>query len=736
MSLVTELKRRNVLRVAAAYLVVGWLLTEVLTTILPTLGAPDWVAKAVILTFAFGFIPMVILSWVFELTPDGIKRAADIDRDGTLDRRPTRKLDYITILAVVLAIVFFGFFSARQSPVGPTDGATSISNESVAVLPFVNMSKDEDNEYFSDGLTETLLHMLAQYPDLKVAARTSSFAFKGRNMDIREIANALQVAHILEGSVQQAGGRVRITVQLIRAADGFHLWSESFDRVIDDIFAIQDEIAIQVSRALSVTLLGAGGGDNPAIVGTESLDAYDLYLQALGERASFSFGGLLAAEGLLKGALAIDPDFLDAKTELANNYLSQLETGLMNPDDAFSAALAITDQVLSARPTDAGARAIQLFSRAASQASIISADVMFDTIRQLERLIAEHPDLYPARIFLSRFLQRLQQPDKALQVQLDGLKRDPYNARIHFEIGSLYLQLDQLDDARNALQKSIDIEPSQPHAYERLAQVSLKLGHGVDFIQQLLKAMQIDPRDHEIPGFIAGFLYQMGLIDEGDEFRNRVDAIAPTSEAAYRIELLRAVNVGDEEASIASARRAIEDDIGNRQFAYAGAVQLLMRTAARRGTVTEERAYLEQHAAGIFNFEAATIPAKYRVSQLVSFDAWYTTLPHDELLSRIEKLLEIASGFGIDPLENPRDRISVLAMQGDLEQAIEIAIAEVFTEPVTTNLGWRDDFRQAQFSEFTADPRIAAAMQDWENEEASLRARLRQFLLDLSSTTK
>ena len=199
MSLVNELKRRNVFRVAAAYLVVGWLLTEVLTTILPTLGAPEWAARAVILVFVFGFIPTVVLSWVYELTPEGIKRENDIDRDNEDARGSTKRLDYLTITAVILGIVFFAFFSARQLPDGGSVDDTAIVNESVAVLPFVNMSNDEDNEYFSDGLTETLLHMLAQVPDLKVAARTSSFAFKGQNMDVREIAEALQVAHILEG---------------------------------------------------------------------------------------------------------------------------------------------------------------------------------------------------------------------------------------------------------------------------------------------------------------------------------------------------------------------------------------------------------------------------------------------------------------------------------------------------------------------------------------------------------
>jgi len=228
MSLVAELKRRNVLRVAAAYLVVGWLLTEVLTTILPTLGAPAWAARAVILIFAFGFIPAVIFSWFYELTPEGIKREEDVDRDGSQTSGGRKKLDYVTVVGVVALIVFVGLFSARQTGDDTEMIETAPSDASVAVLPFVNMSSDKDNEYFSDGLTETLLHMLAQIPDLKVAARTSSFAFKGQNKSIQEIAAALDVAHILEGSVQRVGDRVRITAQLIRASDGFHVWSTIF----------------------------------------------------------------------------------------------------------------------------------------------------------------------------------------------------------------------------------------------------------------------------------------------------------------------------------------------------------------------------------------------------------------------------------------------------------------------------------------------------------------------------
>ncbi len=735
MSLVNELKRRNVFRVAAAYLVVGWLLTEVLTTILPTLGAPAWTTRAVILIFAFGFIPAVVLSWVYEITPEGIKREEDLDRDDPASRGNVKKLDYFTIAAVILAIVFFASFSARQTPDDIVVVEQVISNESVAVLPFVNMSRDDDNEYFSDGLTETLLHMLAQYPDLKVAARTSSFAFKGQNKDIREIASALLVAHILEGSVQIVGDRVRITVQLIRASDGFHVWSKIYDRTIDDIFAIQDEIAIKVGGALSASILNPARGSKVASITTNDLDAYDLYLQALRERATFSFGGLLAAEELLKGALTIDPDFLEAKNELAGNYLDQSNTGLMNESDAFATALAITDQVLAVRPADAAARAIQIFIQLASYSGSDGTDALFANLRELENIVAEHPTEYQARVFLTHMLMGLQQPEKALRLQLEALERDPYNARIHYEIGTLYLELDQLDDARDALNRSIEIEPNQPNAYLRLAMVSLQTGDGVDFLRQNLKSLGADPRDHEIPGFIAGFLYQLGLVTEGDDFQTRVNAIAPTSEVAYRIELLRAMNTNDDEASIASARRAIEDKINDRQFAFGGAVQYLLRTAARRGTVSEESAYLEQHAPGILDIDADSISNKYRNAQQVAFDAWYTVLSHEELMRRLDKLLEFAANFGINLHERPEAHVGILALQGDIDQAIDIALAELFTQPVTMHPGWRDGFAQAQYAEFVKDPRVVAAMQNWENEEEAVRDRVRNYLLDLSSAT-
>ncbi len=735
MSLVAELKHRNVFRVAAAYLVVGWLLTEVLTTILPTLGAPDWAARAVILIFAFGFIPAVIFSWFYELTPEGIKREHEVDRDESITTKTGKKLDYVTVASVVILIVFVGLFSARQTGDNGAPVEVAVSDASVAVLPFVNMSNDEDNEYFSDGLTETLLHMLTQVPDLKVAARTSSFAFKGKNISVQEIAAALEVANILEGSVQRVGDRVRITAQLIRASDGFHIWSSSYDRTLDDIFGVQDEIAEKVGYALSDSLLGAAGGGKLAGVDTTDTDAYDLYLQARREHVTYSYGGLQASEDLLKGALAIDPGFLGAKTELANNYIHQVETGLMDEHDALPQVIALSDQVLAVHPDDVVARASNLYAKALMLVQEGHPEGLRNTSQQLEDIVAEAPDQLQPRLLLVRTYYGMQQIDKALPILLDAQKRDPFNPQILYELGTLYVRLEDWGNARLSLERSLQIEPAQPNAYVYLGNASLQSGNGVSFVQNYLQALEIDPKDHELPGALAAFLYQLQLFEAGDDFRDRVMAIAPTSSVAYRIELLRAIAGGDEEASVASARRAIEDNVDDRRFAYGGAVQHLLRVAASHGTVDKEIAWLEEQASGILDFEAKSVPMKYRIAQFSAFDAWYVSLPREELLRRLDLMLKVASSFGFEVENDPNLHLSILAMRGDVETAIEIALTEVFARPVTLNLGWRAMLSQAQFADVVSDERVREALQGLEDAEAALRGRVQTYLADLHAAT-
>jgi len=396
-----ELKRRNVFRVGIAYLAVAWVVMQAADIVFDNVAAPEWLMPVVLFFIVVGFPVALLFAWAYEMTPEGIKREHEVVRDESITEYTAKKLDYVTIAAIVVGIIFFAFISARQSS-GPPVVEVTISDASVAVLPFENLSAESDHEYFSNGLTETILHMLAQIPDLKVAARTSSFAFRGQNKTIQEIAAALEVAHILEGSVQRDGDQVRITAQLIRADDGFHVWSENYDRTLDDIFGIQDEIAEKVGGALSASLLGTSVRDVMAGINTRSPDAYDLYLQAINERDTFSYGGLSAAEGLLKGALTIDPDFLDAKTELANNYLQQANTGLMDANDANAAIMALTDQVLAVSPDDVAARAVQVFTETLRAITEGDPVVVLDAIERLESLIQEDPTQLQARIYLTR----------------------------------------------------------------------------------------------------------------------------------------------------------------------------------------------------------------------------------------------------------------------------------------------------------------------------------------------
>ncbi|MGI9202842.1 MAG: tetratricopeptide repeat protein [Woeseiaceae bacterium] len=736
MPLFDELKRRSVFHVAATYLVVGWLLTEVLTTLLPAFGAPPWVSRAVMLVFALGFIPAIILSWVYEITPDGIKKDGEVDRtDGSPHRAPS-KSGYAAVVAVAAGVILVSIFSSRVD-IGPEVPSVSVvSNASVAVLPFVNMSGNEENEYFSDGLTETLLHILAQSPDLKVAARTSSFAFRDQNKTIVEIADALDVAHVLEGSVQRSGDRVRITAQLIRAEDGFHVWSENYDRTLDDIFGIQDEIAIKVGGALSASLLGSV--DDGTVLGTASTsspDAFDLYLQALQGMATYSHGGLRTAEGLLKGALTIDPDFPDAKMELAINYWQQVETGLMDQQAAFTNIVALVDQVTAIRPDDANARAIRVYANAAEQSLEIGPQVFLDAGVELEAIVAASPAAFQPKLMLTRVYQGTQQLAKAVPLMKDALVRDPLNPRIHYELGSLYSGLEQPEEARAALLKSLEIEPNQPNAYAILGGISLQAGDGLDYMRQILRAIEVDPADHELPGVIAELLYWLDLVEEGDDFRNRVMAVAPTSEIAYRIELVRAISIGDEVASVASARRAIEADVDDRRFSFTGAIQHLLRVAAKRGTVEEESRYLNDHAPAILEIDVATAPAKYRTAQLAAFDAWYVALPREEMLSRLETLGNIALTFGFDPKNVPPVYLGILALRGEVEEAIDVALNDVFSKSVAINLGWQETYAQPQYADIVAEPRVQEAMRRWQSEEDALREQIKAFLLDLSTSS-
>ena len=278
MSFLRELKRRNVLRFGAAYIAVSWLVVQVAETLFPLFGMDESAARNVVVVLAIGLVPALVFAWVFEVTPEGLRKENEVQRGESITARTGRRLDRFIIIALALAITYFAVDKFVLSPQresvqarlqaeqlatateqareqGRIDALVEAFGErSIAVLPFVDMSPGEDQEYFSDGISEELLNLLARVPELRVISRTSAFSYKNRDVKVTEVAEELDVNHVLEGSVRISGDRVRITAQLIDARSDSHIWSENYDRTLDDIFGIQDEIAAAVVERLKVTL--------------------------------------------------------------------------------------------------------------------------------------------------------------------------------------------------------------------------------------------------------------------------------------------------------------------------------------------------------------------------------------------------------------------------------------------------------------------------------------------------
>jgi len=342
MGLISELRRRNVLRMAVLYAVAAWLIMQVAGVLIDLAKLPDWIGTTILWLLAIGFPISLIFSWFYEITPGGISLEKDVDRSDSITHVTGRRLDFLVISLLCAAVILFAYDKWWMG--GPPE-------QSIAVLAFENMSGDPDQEYFSDGISEELLNVLAQLPGLRVAARTSSFQFKGQHEDIAKIADALNVSHILEGSVRRSGNKLRITAQLIKADDGFHLWSNSYDRDVDDIFAVQDEIAAAISDVLKVKLsLDAGEAEQPTVIKAAKTDAYDAYL--LGRESIHHRGSQNMEDAVrhLERSLRLDEGSAPAHAQLAIATTLLLFYGAENPEEARRTAISHLDRALKLEP--------------------------------------------------------------------------------------------------------------------------------------------------------------------------------------------------------------------------------------------------------------------------------------------------------------------------------------------------------------------------------------------------
>ena len=463
---IEELKRRHVIKVAVIYMAVGWLLAEVAGFAGDTFNAPDWVVQMFTIFILLGFPLVVIGAWAFELTPEGLKRdtgpasvhagATEVpvatDPAAAANAGPAGQSGTVADEASAPDGV-----SAGRSAM-PQEASASPSEQSIAVLPFVNMSSDPEQEYFSDGLSEELLNLLAQIPSLHVAARTSSFSFKGEKIDIPAVAEKLKVANVLEGSVRKAGNRVRVTAQLIKAVDGYHLWSETFDRTLEDIFAVQDEIAESVVDALKVSLLGAA----PKARETNP-EAYSLYLHGM---HFFDLGdpeNLDKAHRAFEQSLELDPDYAPTWDGLTGVYIHKTNTGQIGLQEGVILAREAVARALELDDTLAEAHAGDGFIKMAFDWDWAGAQAAID--RALKLAPSNAKCVRRAGMLATnqgRHEEALELYDKA--IELDPLITAGYNNR-----ALVLIALGRLDEAMEAARHVISLNPVQPGPHSIIA---------------------------------------------------------------------------------------------------------------------------------------------------------------------------------------------------------------------------------------------------------------------------
>ena len=465
-----EVKRRNVFRVAIVYIIAGWLTMQVVDVMFPALNIPAWVTSLVAALLLIGFPFAVIFAWAFELTPEGIKREKDVDRSQSITDQTGQKLNrtIIVILTVAVGFLLLDKFFLPEGGEGPV----AEIKPSIAVLPFVNMSDDRDNEYFSDGLSEELLNLLAKIPQLHVAGRTSSFQFKGDNKDLRQIGEMLNVANVLEGSVRQSGTRLRITAQLINADTGYHLWSETYDRELTDVFAIQDEIATNVVDALRLKLLGE---EVPFLAhGTENVEAYNLYLQAryLADRTTEA--DLLNAIEALKRAVEIDTEYAQAYALLAEST-QWLIVGFVGADhtdlvDGFAEVNQYADTALRLDPDLPEALM-------AKGNAILSNEFNYGLATEYYRRALEiDPNNVDVTGWLAFLFMAQGEHEQAIAMMRRIVALDPLSVSAHRGLGDVYRAAGRSDDAINAFERALELEPGTARVHGRLARMALARG--------------------------------------------------------------------------------------------------------------------------------------------------------------------------------------------------------------------------------------------------------------------
>lgn len=525
MSLWAELKRRNVVRVGVAYVLVAWVLLQIVDFVLEVIDAPSWILQTLVLVAAIGLVGFLVFAWVFEMTPEGLKLESEVDRSRSITQQTGKKLNHVIIgtLALAVAVLSYRQFVAPTAPATPPrtgevaeDSATdptADSARSIAVLPFEDYSEAQDQDYFSKGIAEEVLNLLAKTDALRVAARTSSFALAGNGTDIRDIGEKLDVETVLEGSIRKAGPKIRITAQLINVEDGYHIWSESYDRDYEDIFRIQDEIAAAIMDSLRVHLLEEEQARIHSQVAAD-VDAYSAYLIGKERMALRTKEDLEAARTQFEKAIELDPNYAPARVHLAHAWLlsEQMQYGgedieRSEVDDIITPHL---EQALTLAPNDPEAIAVKGFHDL-RRFRIDEAKQAFDRALALN---PNYADAYAWRAEIAyeekRFLDMLADKEKAYSL-------DPMSLQLSADLAAEYRNFWRPEDAERIIDRMFDLHPDHPLAYQAAIENLGNHGRYGEAMLMMQKAIAANPGNQNFLEWEGWGYLLLGMTDKARE---------------------------------------------------------------------------------------------------------------------------------------------------------------------------------------------------------------------------
>ena len=461
----SELKRRNVIKASLTYLVIAWVLTQVITTVLPTFGAPEYIEKTIVFILILGFPMWVIFSWVYELTPTGLQKTKQVSENESITHQTNSRLNQILIGALGVAIILLAIniVQGNSLSVKPESkisiNTSDFGSNSIAVLAFADMSPDKDQEYFSDGISEEILNLLAKITDLKVISRTSSFSYKGKDQDITIIGKELRVKNVLEGSIRKSGNTFRITAQLIDTENGTHIWSETYDRDIEDIFKIQDEIAATVTDKLKVTLLGVELKSKET-----NTEAYNLYLQAKALYNQEEKDKNEQAIKLLRKSLKIDSEFAQSWELLGSAYGKSITHYGLRPYAVFDSVFVMAKKAYKLDPNAANIVSNLAYSY------LVSGNYK-ESKAYSEKALQLNENDPSANNMYGLILRNSGEIDKAIPYfektsQIDPVRFSVYN----YNLGTCYQMLEMIPEAIHYYTKIIERKPNDPITIMQLAQ--------------------------------------------------------------------------------------------------------------------------------------------------------------------------------------------------------------------------------------------------------------------------